>query len=79
MEPTGPAADVEPANKEDSVLNALDIPAGDDKSDFAVHTEEVERWKEELGDDEDDADDSGDEVNSAPVQEELVEDQSRSA
>src|SRR3954453_6530575 len=68
VEPAGPAADVESVNKEDSVLDALDIPAGDEKSNSAVHTEEVDRWKEELGDDEDDADDSGDEVNFAPAQ-----------
>src|SRR3954471_20786990 len=68
VEPEGPAADVEPANKEDSVLNTLDIPARDEKSDSAVRTGEVDRWKEELGNDEDDADDSGDEVNSAAAQ-----------
>src|SRR3954454_20799042 len=67
-EPAGPAADVESVNKEDSVLDALDIPAGDEKSDSAVHTEEIDRWKEELGDDEDDVDDSGDEVNSTLAQ-----------
>src|SRR4051812_23076774 len=67
MEPAGPAADVESVNKEDSVLDALDIPAGDDKSHSAVHTEEVDRWKEEHGDDEDDADDFRVEVNSAPA------------
>src|SRR3954471_5081364 len=68
VEPAGPVQDVESVNKEDSVLDALDIPTGDEKSDSTVHTEEVDRWKEELGDDEGDVDDSGDEVNSAPAQ-----------
>src|SRR3954453_11451925 len=68
VEPARPVADVESVNKEDSFLDALDIPAGDEKSDSAVHMEEVDRSKEELRDDEDDAYDSGDEVNSAPAQ-----------
>src|SRR4051812_24695974 len=32
VEPAGPAVDVESVNKEDSVLDALDIPAGDEKA-----------------------------------------------
>src|SRR4051794_30409712 len=36
VEPAGPAADVESVNKKDSVLDALDIPAGDEKSEYEL-------------------------------------------
>src|SRR3954452_14909455 len=43
VEPAGPAAGVESVNKEDSVPDAVDISAEDEKSDSAVHTEEFDR------------------------------------